>query len=64
MAPDIEEAPSDLATVNGQSIELTCKVFGSPKPEVKWIRDGLELTGDLYKVADSGNLQIRSVVFI
>jgi len=63
LAPDIEETPTDLATVNGQSIELTCKVFGSPKPEVKWIRDGLELTGGRYTVADIGNLHIRDVTF-
>ena len=40
---------------------MTCKVTGAPKPEVKWVRDGLELTGGRYKVMEDGNLEIRWV---
>ncbi|KAK4016086.1 neuroglian isoform X3 [Daphnia magna] len=63
LAPDIEDAPDDTATVDGLAVNLTCKVFGSPKPLVKWIRDGLELTGGRYRVMDSGDLEIRDVTF-
>lgn len=63
LAPDIEDAPDDTATVDGLAVNLTCKVFGSPKPLVKWIRDGLELTGGRYRVMDSGDLEIRYRLF-
>lgn len=62
LAPDIEEFPDDVATVAGLDVNLTCKVFGSPKPEVKWVRDGLELTGERYRILDNGNLEIRYLV--
>ena len=63
LPPDIEEPPKDVATVDGLSVTMTCKVFGAPKPVVKWVRDGLELTGGRYQVLDSGNLEIRSASF-
>ena len=59
LQPEIEDPPKDVATVDGSIANLTCKVFGAPKPLVKWIRDGLELTGGRYHVLDSGDLQIR-----
>lgn len=63
LAPEITEAPRDMAAVDGQNINMTCKVFGAPKPEVKWIRNGKELTGGRYTVLLSGDLQIKSVQF-
>ncbi|XP_057374457.2 neuroglian-like [Daphnia carinata] len=63
LAPVIENAPDDTATVDGSAVNLTCEVFGLPKPRVKWIRDGLELTCGRYRVMDSGDLEIRDVTF-
>ena len=63
LKPEIEDPPKDVATVDGLDVELTCKVFGAPKPVVKWVRDGLELTGGRYQVLDSGNLLIRCFFF-
>ena len=56
LAPDIEDVLDDVVTV-----KLTCKAFGSPKPRVKWIRDGLKLTGGRYHIMDSGDLEITKL---
>ena len=61
---EITEPPSDAATVDGQTITLHCRVFGAPKPLVRWIRDGEELTGGRYRVMESGDLQINNVSFV
>lgn len=63
LAPEITEAPFDQAATDGQSINMTCKVFGAPKPSVKWIHADKELTGGRYTVLDSGDLQIKDVQF-
>ncbi|XP_026272122.1 neuroglian isoform X2 [Frankliniella occidentalis] len=64
LAPEITDPPKDEATVDGRTVTLTCRVFGAPKPEVKWIRGGLELTGGRYTVKESGDLEIRDVNFL
>lgn len=61
LPPEITEPPRDEATVDSRTVILTCRVFGAPKPTVKWIRDGRELTGGRYQVLESGDLQISSV---
>ena len=61
---EITEPPSDAATVDGKTITLRCRVFGAPKPLVRWIRDGEELTGGRYRVMESGDLEINSVSFV
>ncbi|XP_035862884.1 obscurin isoform X5 [Sander lucioperca] len=46
-SPPVFEAPlSDCTTKIGQTIKLTCKVTGSPKPVVSWLKDGLPLEDD------------------
>ncbi|KAL7029724.1 hypothetical protein ACKWTF_006332 [Chironomus riparius] len=63
LPPEIEEAPGREATVDQRDITLTCKVFGAPKPKIKWIRNGQELTGGRYEIQESGNLHIKAVQF-
>lgn len=63
LPPEITEPPKDEATVDGKTVRLTCRVFGAPKPVVKWVRGGLELTGGRYTVMDDGDLEIRDVNF-
>ena len=63
LAPEITEAPRNLEAVDGKDINMTCKVFGAPKPEVKWIRNGKELTGGRYTVLSNGDLRISNVQF-
>ncbi|XP_044013518.1 neuroglian isoform X1 [Aphidius gifuensis] len=64
LAPEITQAPIDVATVDGKTIVMTCRVFGAPKPAVKWIRNGQELTGGRYITQDNGDLNIEKVIFL
>lgn len=63
LPPEIETAPGKEATVDQRQVVMTCRVFGAPKPQVKWIRNGQELTGGRYKVQESGDLHIENVQF-
>ncbi|XP_067001681.1 neuroglian isoform X2 [Anabrus simplex] len=63
LPPEITEPPSNQATVDGHTVSLTCRVFGAPKPQVKWVRNGKELTGGRYTVKENGDLEIRDVSF-
>ena len=45
-----------------QTIELTCHVFGSPKPIVTWLKGTEQLTGGRYEVQEDGHLRI-TVIF-
>ncbi|XP_033310164.1 neuroglian isoform X1 [Bombus bifarius] len=64
LEPEITQPPADIATVDGKIVRITCRVFGAPKPAVKWIRNGQELTGGRYKTLDSGDLEIENVIFL
>ncbi|XP_055709240.1 neuroglian isoform X1 [Phlebotomus papatasi] len=63
LPPEIVEPPRQEATVDRRTVTLVCRVFGAPKPEVKWIRNGLELTGGRYKTLENGDLEIHDVAF-
>ena len=41
-----------------QTINLTCHVFGSPKPLITWLKGTEQLTGGRYKVLEDGHLEI------
>jgi len=57
--PVILEGPAiGLRAAEGQTINLTCKVFGSPKPLVVWMKGAEQLTGGRYRVLEDGNLEI------
>ncbi|XP_014473407.1 PREDICTED: neuroglian isoform X2 [Dinoponera quadriceps] len=64
LEPEITQPPTDMDTVDGKTILITCRVFGAPKPEVKWIKNGQELTGGRYKILETGDLQIEAVSFL
>ncbi|XP_022908169.1 neuroglian isoform X2 [Onthophagus taurus] len=63
LAPEITQGPQDDEAVDGKAVNITCRVFGAPKPAVKWIRNGEELTGGKFKVMTNGDLFISSVQF-
>lgn len=60
---EITEKPRKEATVDRRTVTLRCRVFGAPAPEVKWIRNGLELTGGRYQTQQNGDLIIQDVSF-
>lgn len=49
--------------MNDRSVVLTCHVFGAPKPLVKWLRAGKELTGGRYTVNTTGDLHITNIAY-
>lgn len=63
LPPEITEGPMDMEAVENKEVELTCKVFGAPKPQVKWVHNGKELTGGRYSLQKDGNLHIKAVQF-
>lgn len=63
MAPEITESPRDTQAVDNQNVTLICRVLGAPKPNVKWIQNGRELTGGRYDVQGNGDLIIADVQF-
>ena len=65
-APVIEDPPQiDLKVAEGQQINLTCRVYGAPKPKVVWRKgSGEQLTGGRYKIFSDGNLQIDDISLV
>ena len=51
--------PHDEETVDGRTVNMTCRVAGSPRPQIKWIHNGVELTGGRYITKPNGDLEIR-----
>lgn len=62
LPPEIRVPPSDVQAVDGQQVNLTCRVFGAPKPRITWIKDNVEKTGGRFLVTDDGDLVIRCVL--
>ncbi|KAK7076289.1 ATP-dependent DNA helicase chl1, partial [Halocaridina rubra] len=63
LPPEIRTPPTDVQSVDGQDVNMTCRVFGAPKPRITWIRDGHELTGGRFQVTSNGDLVIKDVTF-
>ena len=47
-----------MRAAEGQTVNLTCQVFGSPKPVVVWRKSGEQLTGGRFSVTEDGHLMI------
>lgn len=63
LPPIVLDPPLKVAlAVHGSTFTLRCRVFGAPKPKIKWRRDNVELSGGRYKVLDNGDLQIDFVM--
>ncbi|KAL0850772.1 hypothetical protein ABMA28_006704 [Loxostege sticticalis] len=61
--PEIKEGPENLIKVDGSEAVLKCRVFGAPKPIVRWMREEVDLTGGKYNITPEGDLVIRDVSF-
>jgi len=63
LPPIVLEPPEKIAlAVQASTFILRCRVFGAPKPKIKWRRENVELSGGRYKVLESGDLQIDYVM--
>ncbi|XP_059849711.1 hemicentin-1-like [Hypanus sabinus] len=63
-APIIRPSPSNITAIANTQVEVSCKVTGSPKPEVTWKKDDKQLNFNLqqnmYRLLPSGSLVIIS----
>lgn len=63
LPPTITEKPAPLTkTVVTSVVSLTCRVFGAPRPDVRWSKEGQELSGGRYQVLDNGDLEIKEAL--
>nr|XP_032528918.1 neuroglian isoform X2 [Danaus plexippus plexippus] len=61
--PEIKEGPDNLTVVAGSTAALRCRVFGAPRPIVRWMRDDIDVTGGKYNITKEGDLVIADVSF-
>ncbi|XP_073957143.1 neuroglian-like [Choristoneura fumiferana] len=57
--PEIKEGPENLTKVDGSEAVMRCRVFGAPRPLVKWMREDVELTGGNFNITTEGDLVIH-----
>lgn len=63
LPPSIEQGPPQVsAAVATSTVELRCRVFGAPRPEVRWLRNGVELTGGRFQVLSDGRLRVSELL--
>jgi receptor-type tyrosine-protein phosphatase zeta len=60
--PSFTQSPSDTKIVVGQNANLTCDVYGAPKPKVVWLRGtpSRPVSGPRFTVHSNGMLEIKS----
>ncbi|CAL4142400.1 unnamed protein product, partial [Meganyctiphanes norvegica] len=63
LPPSITTPLCDMGSVIGQTVIMTCPVFGAPKPQVRWLKNGETLSGVQFKISHSGNLTIEDAKF-
>ncbi|RWS15378.1 neuronal cell adhesion molecule-like protein [Dinothrombium tinctorium] len=62
LPPSFIQTPQSVTRAAVDStVILTCRVFGAPKPEIKWYKDGIELKGTGFNVGEDGDLTISKV---
>ncbi|XP_052419981.1 obscurin [Carassius gibelio] len=55
-APCFEQHLSDYPAKLGQTVKLVCKVTGTPKPVIKWYKDGHAVKEDEHHITSEGQL--------
>lgn len=61
--PRIMEGPEDVEVKIGGTVIFTCRVSGSPKPEVKWMlnSDEVDMDGERHVMLEDGTLVISEI---
>lgn len=63
LPPEIIDPPErETRAVVTSDVIMKCRVFGAPKPDVKWEKDDTPLNGANYEVLDNGDLNIHNVI--
>ncbi|KAK7889484.1 hypothetical protein WMY93_025044 [Mugilogobius chulae] len=60
--PVFESELSDCTTKIGQTIKLSCKITGCPKPDISWLKDGLCLEDDPHHIVTADRTGICSLI--
>ncbi|XP_073675951.1 obscurin [Garra rufa] len=55
-APCFEQHLTDYPAKLGQTVKLVCKVTGTPKPLIKWYKDGYDVKEDEHHITSEGQL--------
>jgi len=63
LPPQIVVPPDPITrAVVTSTVILKCRVFGAPKPTVRWYKNGVELTGGRYEILPEGDLKISDII--
>lgn len=63
LPPEIIDPPEkETRAVVTSEVMLKCRVFGAPKPDVTWDKDGTPVSGEKHEILDNGDLRIRNVM--
>ncbi|XP_017465423.1 PREDICTED: neuroglian-like [Rhagoletis zephyria] len=63
LPPEIIDPPEkETKAVVTSNVVLKCRVFGAPKPDVKWQKDDTPLNGANYEIINDGDLRIKNVL--
>ncbi|CAL9696167.1 unnamed protein product [Knipowitschia caucasica] len=60
--PMFESVLSDCTTKIGQTIKLSCKITGCPKPDISWLKDGLSLEDDPHHIVTTDRTGVSSLI--
>ena len=55
--------PHDMTALSGTTVQLPCRAQGSPRPQIKWLKDGHEMpSGQVrYDIRPDGSLIVQNV---
>jgi hypothetical protein len=63
--PSFATSPEDTKVVEGGNAVLSCNVFGSPKPQISWLRgrhDPEPINDDRFTQHPNGNLEVKGAL--
>ncbi|XP_073724075.1 obscurin [Misgurnus anguillicaudatus] len=55
-APCFQQHLIDFSAKLGQTVKLSCKIIGTPRPVIKWFKDGYAVKDDQHHITSEGQL--------